>query len=183
MRKFFTFILVGLLIIALGGCSYNSRVQSKVIINDDKFEIIKNKLKTVSEAYNLEDGIKEGHFIVIHGKLNSDINIMNKFVDESGKGNSSEITIVQYTVEGDPIITQLAYDGESYYGVIDSTRDKFGSNEYYNFEYLYLKNFNEGEEEIYYLVNDDSLTYDEINYYLSKENNYDVMHLLTLNKS
>lgn len=180
MKKIFSFIIVFALMLPLGGCSYNSRAQSKVIMNDDKFEIIKNELKAISETYNLEDGIKEGDFIVIHGKLNSDIKILNKFVEESSKGNPSEITIVQYTVEGDPIITQLVYDGESYYGVIDSTRDKFGSNEYYTFEYLYLKNFNEGDEEIYYLLNDDSLTYDEINYYLSKENNYDVMNLFTL---
>lgn len=181
MKKIISFILL-FLVFTLVGCSYNSKVKSEILLPEDKFKVIKDELKDIPEVYNLDEGVEEGHFVVIHGKLNSDINILNKFIEESSNGKSSEIIIVEYTIEGDPIITKIKYDGESYYGVVDNTRDDFGKKYYFNFEFLYLKSFEKDNTVRYYFVNDDTLTYDEIEGYLSEENGYDIMQILILNR-
>ncbi len=180
MKKMLIYIL-GVVIIALVGCTNTSMTKNEVSINKTKFDIIQDELKKIPKDYDLEEGINKGHFIFSYDNRNLDINILNRFIEDSSKGVSSEIIIVQYTIEGDPILTKLKYDGESYYGAIDTTRDKFGVGDYYMFEYLYFKSYKNNNEDIYYLVNDNALTNDDIESILKSEENYNAMYLFTIN--
>ena len=63
-----------------------------------------------------------------HGSIEG-IERMIHFYDNVQKGVASNLRIVHYTTEGDPIVTDLSYDGENLEVKHDSTRDTFGSGE------------------------------------------------------
>lgn len=54
--------------------------------------------------------------------------------------------LIQFTAEGDPILIYIQYNGEYLYSVIDSSRDQFGSDEYVEQQYRYIKAFDQIEE-------------------------------------
>lgn len=158
-----TYILLCVLIIVLlVGCSNN---KVKIIENSNDLNKIKSEISLIPKEYNADTAVKDGCFVIVHGELKSETNIMDNFVLDSKNRKSSAITIVQYTEEGDPIITKVVYNGHSYYGVEDDTRDAFSSLEnrkYWEFEYKYLKVFEENDSKRYYLVNDEKLTSEDI---------------------
>lgn len=48
-----------------------------------------------------------------------------EFLNVTGVGKSAAIQIIQYTVEGDPIVSTLSYDGTAYTLKVDNTADAF----------------------------------------------------------
>ena len=46
--------------------------------------------------------------------------------------------LIEFTVEGDAIITAIVYDGETYHMVMDYTRDAWGKTGIVEYEYKYL---------------------------------------------
>lgn len=52
---------------------------------------------------------------------------MTNFYENIKNGVPSELRIVHYTIEGDPIVTDLNYNGELLEVIDDTTRDKYGS--------------------------------------------------------
>ena len=87
--------------------------------------------------YDLEKNyvIDEESLIVIPNNLNAhdsiDVNRIEEFIDNSNNGIDDEITITQYTIEGDPITTILKYNGTdgTFKMTMDTTQDKFGKQE------------------------------------------------------
>lgn len=100
--------------------------------------------KELPKEYNLEQAVKDGCFVITYNKIynkdkldrfikNTDINSKNRIEDS--------ITIVQYTIEGDPIVIELSYkikpetyelEGKqvnktTYILKTDTTRDKFAA--------------------------------------------------------
>lgn len=120
-----------------------------------KFEEIKAELNKIPKDYSSDMATEDGNFVVVHGSVKSDIDILNKFAEDSQSGKEASIVIVQYTIEGDPIIMKIIYDGSKYYGVKDNTRDEFGIAEYTESEFKHLKIFEEDNEKIYYLLDED----------------------------
>lgn len=77
--------------------------------------------------YSPEQGEKDGMFVVIHGKVfGSSLSVMEQFLASAENQKPSEINILQSTIEGDPIFTNIIYDGAGYRVLTDSSRDKFG---------------------------------------------------------
>lgn len=54
---------------------------------------------------------------------------MQDFYEKLQKGIASTLRIVQFTIEGDPIVTDLTYDGDAIEMKQDYTRDTYGSGE------------------------------------------------------
>lgn len=54
---------------------------------------------------------------------------MQDFYEKLQKGIASTLRIVQFTIEGDPIVTDLTYDGDTIEIKEDYTRDAYGSGE------------------------------------------------------
>ncbi|WP_062110059.1 DUF4362 domain-containing protein [Bacillus niameyensis] len=71
-------------------------------------------------------GVKDVDVVNTHGSIEGLENIQN-FYDNMQKGVSSDLRIVHYTTEGDPIISDLTYDGNSLEVKYDTTRDNFGA--------------------------------------------------------
>ena len=60
----------------------------------------------------------------LDGNVNTDR--LTKFVDNVSKGVKDQIKIVRHTTEGDPIITQLYFNGKDIQIALDTSQDKFG---------------------------------------------------------
>ena len=80
------------------------------------------------ENYNFENAEESGYVVYQNG-TDEIINYekLNEFYDNSKNNINGKVTIVRYTIEGDPIIEQLHYlDGE-YILFTDNMRDEFSA--------------------------------------------------------
>ncbi|QED46805.1 DUF4362 domain-containing protein [Cytobacillus dafuensis] len=100
MKKF-QFILFVLLF--LSGCSNLNPVPSSTTYEPQQKDVINN-----------------------HGGIEN-IEQIDQFVNNINNGENDEVRIIHYTIEGDPIIWDLTYDGTSIQSRYDTTYDKFGS--------------------------------------------------------
>ena len=103
-------------------------------INNDKSDTNVKEQETIEELpsdYQMEQAIKDGCVVISYnavfnkGKLDSFI--ANTTANNENR-QSDFIRIVQYTIEGDPIITDLEYrENLGYILTYDNTRDAFGA--------------------------------------------------------
>lgn len=61
-----------------------------------------------------------------HGDI-TNLAIFERFVENVNQGFEDEIRIVTYTIEGDPLLHELQFDGEELLSTIDTRHDEFGS--------------------------------------------------------
>lgn len=73
-------------------------------------------------------GVKNVDVVNSHGSI-AGLERMQSFYNNMQNDVSSDLRVVHYTIEGDPIVTDLTYNGESLVVKDDNTRDKFGSGE------------------------------------------------------
>ena len=69
-------------------------------------------------------GVKNVDVLNTHGSIEG-VERMQNFYDDLQNGISSELRIVHYTIEGDPIVKDLKYKEDTIKVTYDSTRDKF----------------------------------------------------------
>lgn len=93
--------------------------ERKTTENDVK-EALKVPLK-----YNADAAIKNGDIVNLHGEI-TNIDRFKAFIKNIDSGKTDLIRITSYTVEGDPIITVVYYDGNKIECYEDNTRDAFG---------------------------------------------------------
>lgn len=109
-----TLILISIVIIvALAITKTITSQQEKNIVEQKPAEgKITQKQEEEKNEYSLEKAVENGYFVITHNKIynknkleqfikNTEINAKNRIEDS--------IKIMQYTVEGDPIITELIY--------------------------------------------------------------------------
>lgn len=75
--------------------------------------------------YTMEEAKENGDIIVQNGVTNSDR--FESFLKKSKQGKSDQIRITAYTIEGDPILYDIKYDGKTYQYSSDASRDQFGT--------------------------------------------------------
>ena len=141
-------------------------------ISLNNVEKAENAEKTFSFDYNtVIEQLKnrdenDDDLIVINtgGELRRGSEQLDNFLKSINGGKPAEFTSLMYTVEGDAIYTYVLFDGDKFYSVEDDSRDKFrGDGEaYVSYESKYLKEFDGGDYLTYIMLDDDSLTYDDI---------------------
>lgn len=141
-------ILVLIIILIIGGVVFaKTEIWQKVrnVITGEtekKQSVVDNS----NEDYSLEKAIENGYFVIGHNKIyNKDK--LDKFIENTSMNSKNRIEdsikIVQYTTEGDPIITELSYkikdetyllsgkpvNKTTYTLKVDNTRDKWSTQE------------------------------------------------------
>lgn len=61
-----------------------------------------------------------------HGEI-TNLEKFKTFIKNVNEDKEDKIRVVRYTIEGDPILHDLEFDGKIITSTIDSTRDEFGS--------------------------------------------------------
>ena len=141
----------------------------------EPYEKIINELSVYPAKFPPEDAVKAGLFVVTNGIVKSDPNMLDSFIATAKAGNPAALTSVQYTHEGDPLFIKLIYDGLVYYGVEDDSRDAFRGDgqEYTKFQYKYLKVFEHDGYKNGFLLNDETITYEQIQHSLTSSQSTD----------
>ena len=111
-------IFLTLFVVMLAAC--NSQIESTS--SEEQPSTIDNNSKL-----NVK-GVSNVDIVNSHGNIEG-LEKMTQFYDNAQNGVPSELRIVHYTIEGDPIVEDISYDGETLQVTHDSTRDKFGSGE------------------------------------------------------
>lgn len=104
MKKTTYIIFLSLLFVILSACNSQNEVEDKINVK----------------------GLKNVDVLNTHGSIEG-LERMSRFYDDVQNGVPSNLRVVHYTIEGDPIVTDLKYDGEFLEVKYDTTRDKFGS--------------------------------------------------------
>lgn len=105
------------------------------------------KDNTVSSIYKLpknltlEDYIKK-EFYVLTSQKQYNKEVLENFI----QGKTNQIYIVEYTDEGDPIISELTRKENQYHLITDTTQDRYGTQGYY------VNTFNKMEVKKDYIV-------------------------------
>jgi hypothetical protein len=73
-------------------------------------------------------GVEDVDVLNTHGGIEG-LERMQEFYEKLQKGIASDLRIVHYTIEGDPMITDLTFNGDSLEVKHDFTRDAYGSGE------------------------------------------------------
>lgn len=139
-------------------------------------------LTALPVKYSIEQAVKDGCFVIIHGKLMSDPQIAEGFEQKTKVGTMARLRIAQSTIEGDLIIMQVDFADGVYHVITDSSRDHFRgtSPAYHTYSFPYLKTFTSDHDQIAYLVTDHTLTFERIQLLMQRSSissEYDIFHL------
>ncbi len=123
-----------------------------------------NASNALPKEYPSELAIENGDYVNVHGAIYNE-DVLTAFLAKADRGEDATIRIVNYTVEGDPIIKEASYTKEGGFTVtIDNTRDHFGeprikTNTYQNLlmyqdeesglEYILVTDFSELTKEMF----------------------------------
>ena len=99
-------------------------------------------------------------FTIVHGKVENGQELFDAFMESVNNGKAAEITIVHFTIEGDPIYGYLSYNGDDFYYVEDVSRDEFKGDyaDYLEYSYSYLMNGSDENGSFAFLVNSTDIT-------------------------
>ena len=95
---------------------------------------------------------ENGDYVDIHGDIFNE-EAMTEFLKDVDNNKNAYIRTVAYTIEGDPIITDFSYNGETFMAQIDNTRDKYGKPQIVEKEFDNLITY-ESDNRLYYVITD-----------------------------
>lgn len=103
----------------------------------DEWEIF-DRLSAYPNDY--EAILETDAFVVVHGTVESGMDKWEAFLNRTQEGKPAYVELVQFTEEGDAIITAIQYTGDYYHVLQDHTRDAWGKTGVieYVYDYLYL---------------------------------------------
>ncbi len=115
------------------------------------------KIESLPKDYTSDMAIKNGDYVDVHGNISNE-NVMNEFLEKISKNQSAFLRKVQFTIEGDPIITDFLYNNGVFTVISDTTRDKFGSGEITTKNYKNLTLYDDGQNKYYFVTNLEKIT-------------------------
>ena len=126
--------------------------------------VIKTELNKLPQKYESKKAVEDGCFVILHGKLQSDPKLADDFAAAAKAGQAASLRIVQYTVEGDPIIMHVDYRDGGFHALYDVSRDNFGAfgSDIVEYSMPYLAVFDEEDKQVAYLVEEDDLSLADI---------------------
>ena len=90
--------------------------------------------RTSLKPFDLDEAISNGTLINMHGFI-TNLDSLDNFVKDIENRKDSEIEIVHYTIEGDPIIHILKYENNVIHSTLDPRHDQFGNSDVIKEEY------------------------------------------------
>ena len=103
--------------------------------------------------------------VVLSKEGESNLKRWMEFCKNAKKDREDAVLILEYTIEGDPVLEYLSYKNGVYYWMQDTTRDRFGEQKYQEGEGTYLKGYFDDGQAYYYLTDQEELTLREVREY------------------
>ena len=133
-------------------------------------EIMIDRLKKYPDSY--QEIIKQDDLVIqtIDGHL-LNRQLFDDFLHGVEQGQSAEVIIVQFTVEGDPCLGYLLFDGNSFFYLQDFSRDKFGGGEKYRVaSYRHFQQISGNGVILHILTDTEFADYGEYEAYIEQHN-------------
>ena len=177
------YIIICIIFCSLVGCKNAYTEKAIDTFNEEKLKIysakdsqkVKELLKSYGDSKNLTIGkAKKNNIVVIENEqIVENEKIWNDFYNNSKKKKEDSILIVQYTEQDDPILTYLSCKDNKFFMIEDDSRDQYRDSkdeDYFEYSFKYLKLFKENNKTYVYLLDDNKITLDELNYSLLSSN-------------
>lgn len=182
MKKIIS-VIICIIFFSLTGCKNIDNEKTINTFNDKQLEVysskdsqkVKDLLKSYGEAKNLtvEKAKKNNIVVVENEQIVGNKKIWEDFYNNSKNNKEGSILIVQYTEQDDPILTYLSYTDKKFFMIEDDSRDQYRDSkneDYFEYSFKYLKLFEENNKTYVYLLDDNKITLDELNYSLLSSN-------------
>lgn len=182
MKKIIS-VIICIIFFSLIGCENIDNEKTINTFNDKELKVysskdsqkVKDLLKSYGEAKNLtvEKAKKNNIVVVENEQIVGNKKIWDDFYNNSKKNKEGSILIVQYTEQDDPILTYLSYTDKEFFMIEDDSRDQYRDSkneDYFEYSFKYLKLFEENNKTYVYLLDDNKITLDELNYSLLSAN-------------
>lgn len=168
MKLISTIMLIGAISISLFfvGCKFdnnNINKSEKTIYGKSKIKDIKDLLKTNPLDYDMDEAIQDGLFVISDNSIVGGEDNWNDFISKVGNKKNDSIIVATISNKGDMRLMYLSYLDNKFFSYFDMTRFEDSSIDYYSSnEYKFLKVYDVLGESNIVLVNDESITYEEI---------------------
>lgn len=125
-------------------------------------------------TYTVKEAVADHCFVVAPDGVESK-NLLENFISNAQAGILSFLRKVSYTDEGDPIITDVIFNGKKYYVFEDDTRDSFAGDNalVYKKEYLYINTLENKSYRLVYLADRKDMTAKEYEKAMASDNSKD----------
>lgn len=177
------YIIICLTFCSLVGCKNFDTEKTIDTFSEEKLKIysakdsqkVKEILKSYGDSKNLTvEKAKKNNIIVIEDEqIVANKKIWNNFYNNSKNQKEDSVLIVQYTEQEDPILTYLSCKDNKFFMIEDDSRDQYRDDkeeDYFEYSFKYLKLFQENKKTYVYLLDDNKITLDELNYSLLSSN-------------
>lgn len=177
------YIIICITFCSLLGCENADTKKAIDTFSEEKLKIysakdsqkVKEILKSYGESKNLTaEKAKKNNIVVIEDEqIVANKKIWNNFYNNSKKKKEDSVLIVQYTEQEDPILTYLSCKDNKFFMIEDDSRDQYRDDkeeDYFEYSFKYLKLFQENKKTYVYLLDDNKITLDELNYSLLSSN-------------
>ena len=139
-------------------------------LDDFPAKDVLTRLKEYPDSY--QEIIARDNLVIqtVEGRL-LNRQLFDDFLNSVEHGQSAEVIIVQFTVEGDPCLGYLLFNGDRFFYLRDDSRDKFGGGEkYWLASYLYFQQIS-GDGVILHILTDTKFAdYGEYEDYIEERN-------------
>lgn len=177
------YAIICLIFCSLIGCENINNEKTISTFNNKELKVysaedsqkVKDLLKSYGKSENLTvEKAKNNKIIVVDNEeIVGNKKIWNDFYNNSKNKNEGSVLIVQYTEQDDPILTYLSYKDNKFFMIEDESRDQYRDSkeeDYFEYSFKYLKLFEENDKTYVYLLDDNKITLDELNYSLLSSN-------------
>lgn len=121
-----------MILFIITGCTVN---KENLSIKKEPVDIIENlfyseytPIKDLSKDYNIDQAIKDNFFVVTYNKTYHQ-DLYDSFIENIKSNKDTFLRIIQSTVEGDTIITDIIYENDKVVVITDNTRDRYSGEE------------------------------------------------------
>jgi len=139
----------------------------------ERYIRLRSTLAKIPMIYPVQEAKNDKHLVNLQAEpYVYNQSILKSFVDKVKLGMDAELIFATYTDEGDPILTIVQFTGDTFFAIVDTTRDRFGRKSTEEFKFSKLVIFKEAKHNGYYLFNTD-VTYEQYQKSLISSNSTD----------
>lgn len=115
---------------------YNKFITGAITDIEDKNSYEENKIEDLPKDYSLINAVIDNCVVSIHGNKIYNKDELERFIKNVENNTQDFIRCINYTIEGDMIITDVYYEGDNNFrAILDSTRDKWSNEKDRTYEY------------------------------------------------
>lgn len=184
MKKSLIMLIIGVIIINSIGCSktidlnvkeFKNKINELKVYGKEEYSEIIKILRNCgnNKDLSINNAIKKDMIVIKNEEIVGNKELWDDFNNNVKNKKEDSIIIVQYTAQEDAILTYLSYINDKFFMIRDESRDRYREvrdEDYYKYDFKYMKIFKDNKQIYAYLLDDNNITLDELNFSLISKN-------------